>query len=42
LLLLCCCCLLLAGGYYLYQNGDKIFGLTPVPQSMLPLSWPLA
>ena len=24
--LLCLCCLLAAGGYYLYQNGDKLFG----------------
>ena len=23
---LCLCCVVLGGGYYLYQNGDKIFG----------------
>lgn len=25
-LLLCCCCTLAGLGYYLYQNGDQIFG----------------
>jgi hypothetical protein len=23
---LCICCAIVGGGYYLYQNGDKIFG----------------
>jgi hypothetical protein len=27
LVVLCCCCAAAAAGYYLYQNGDQIFGL---------------
>lgn len=27
LVVLCCCCAAAAGAYYLYQNGDQIFGL---------------
>ena len=27
LVVLCCCCAAAAGGYYLYQNGDKLFGV---------------
>jgi TRAP-type C4-dicarboxylate transport system permease small subunit len=41
LLVLCCCALVSGGAYYLYQNGDKIFGVTPGPQSMLPFVLPL-
>jgi len=25
-LVLCCCCAVAFGGYYLYQNGDQLFG----------------
>ena len=24
--LLCCCCIAAVGGYYLYVNGDQLFG----------------
>ncbi len=26
IVVLCLCCAVLGGGYYLYQNGDQIFG----------------
>ncbi len=26
IVVLCLCCAVIGGGYYLYQNGDKIFG----------------
>ncbi len=29
--LLCCCCAGAAGVYYLYQNGDQLFGTGSLP-----------
>lgn len=25
-IVLCCCCIALVGAYWLYQNGDRLFG----------------
>ena len=33
-ILLCCCCITLAVGYYIYQNGDTLFG---TQSRLLPL-----
>jgi len=35
-LLLCCCCSLAGLGYFLYQNGDQIFGnmISALPPSL--------
>jgi hypothetical protein len=36
--LLCCCCIAVGAGYYLYQNGDTLFGGTaPSTRALLQL-----
>jgi hypothetical protein len=36
--LLCCCCIAAGVGYYLYQNGDALFGGTaPSTRALLQL-----
>ena len=36
--LLCCCCLAAGAGYYLYANGDALFGATaPTTRALLQL-----
>ena len=31
-LVLCCCCIVAAGGYYLWTNGDQLFGTSALLQ----------
>jgi hypothetical protein len=35
LVVLCCCCLAAVGIYYLYQNGDRLFGTGALLMSAL-------
>ena len=35
LLVLCCCCAAAAaGGYWLWNNGDQVFGITSLPNML--------
>jgi hypothetical protein len=36
LVIICCCCAVVGlGGWYLYNNGDKMFGISSLLQSLL-------